>query len=76
MSNEIIDLNKSDEIVINLDNKESVNFGDGIELLMNDKKKSNKLSKNNDGDSINLNDMEKFTKTKYPNFVIFLENYH
>ena len=62
MSNEIIDLNKSDEIVINLDNKESVNFGDGIELLMNDKKKSNKLSKNNDSDSINLNDINNLEK--------------
>ena len=30
--------------------------------------------KNNIWFSINLNDMEKFTKTKYPNFVIFLEN--
>lgn len=57
MSNEIIDLNKSDEIVINLDNKESVNFGDGIELLMNDKKKSNNPSKKNDNVSITLNDI-------------------
>ena len=30
--------------------------------------------KNNIWFSINLNDMEKFTKTKYPNFVIFFEN--
>ena len=30
--------------------------------------------KNNIWFSINLNDMEKFTKTNYPNFVIFLEN--
>jgi surfeit locus 1 family protein len=30
--------------------------------------------KNNIWFSINVNDMEKFTKTKYPNFVIFLEN--
>ena len=30
--------------------------------------------KNNIWFSININDIEKFTKTKYPNFVIFLEN--
>ena len=30
--------------------------------------------KNNIWFSINLNDMEKFTEIKYPNFVIFLEN--
>ena len=30
--------------------------------------------KNNIWFSINLNDMEQFTKTNYPNFVIFLEN--
>ena len=30
--------------------------------------------KNNIWFSINLDDMEKFTKTEYPNYVIFLEN--
>ena len=59
MNNDIIDLNNNEEIIINLDNdnKQSVNFGSGIELLMNDKKKNNK----ND-DLINLNDINDLEK--------------
>jgi hypothetical protein len=59
MNNDIIDLNNNEEIIINLDNdnKQSVNFGSGIELLMNDKKKTNK----ND-DLINLNDINDLEK--------------
>ena len=59
MNNDIIDLNNNEEIIINLDNdnKQSVNFGSGIELLMNDKKKINK----ND-DLINLNDINDLEK--------------
>jgi hypothetical protein len=67
MSNDIIDLNKSDEIVINLDNnKEPINFGGGIELLMNDKIKSNKSDKSNKSnimnDSTNLSDINSLEK--------------
>ena len=35
----VIDLNPNDKSVINISDKPSVNFGGGIELLMNDKKK-------------------------------------
>ena len=35
----VIDLNPDDKSVINIGDKPSVNFGGGIELLMNDKKK-------------------------------------
>ena len=62
MNNDIIDLNNNEEIIINLDNdnKQPVNFGSGIELLMNDKKKNNK-NENND-DLINLNDINNLEK--------------
>ena len=36
--------------------KPSVNFGDGIELLMNDKRKNDPSKKDNDG--INMNDLD------------------
>ena len=39
LENMIIDLNPNDKSVINISDKPSVNFGGGIELLMNDKKK-------------------------------------
>ena len=66
---EIIDINNLDETpVINLndgntesvsiDSKPSVNFGDGIELLMNDKRKPDPNKKNTDINIDDLNDLE------------------
>ena len=66
---EIIDINNLDETpVINLndgntesvsiDSKPSVNFGDGIELLMNDKRKPDPNKKSDDINIDDLNDLE------------------
>ena len=66
---EVIDINNLDETpVINLndgssesvsiDSKPSVNFGDGIELLMNDKRKPDPNKKSDDININDLNDLE------------------
>lgn len=47
-----------DEISLNDNQKKSTNFGSGIELLMNDKRKSDKQSTNNDIELGDLNDLE------------------
>ena len=54
----VISLN-DDPIVSNeSDTKPSVNFGGGIELLMNDKRKSDPSKKGGDIDIDDLNDLE------------------
>jgi hypothetical protein len=54
---EIIEItNLNDSPVINLSQKPSVNFGGGLELLMNDKRKSDKSEKSNP--DIDLGDFE------------------
>ena len=62
MNNDIIDLNKNDEIVINLDNNKPVNFGSGIELLMNDKIKTNKNENDENNSSIKLDEISNLEK--------------
>lgn len=58
MEPEIIEItNLNDSPVINLNNKPSVNFGGGLELLMNDKRKSDKSSSSQNPD-IDLGDLD------------------
>lgn len=58
MEPEIIEItNFNDSPVINLNNKPSVNFGGGLELLMNDKRKSDKSSSSQNPD-IDLGDLD------------------
>ena len=59
---EVIDLGelKGDNISLNIDDKlPSVNFGSGIELLMNDKRKGDTSKNNSD---ININDLDDLEK--------------
>ena len=58
MEPEIIEItNLNDSPVINLNNKPSVNFGGGLEFLMNDKRKSDKSSSSQNPD-IDLGDLD------------------
>ena len=54
----VINLNNGDTESVSINNKPSVNFGDGIELLMNDKRKTDSNKKGDDIKIDDLNDLE------------------
>jgi hypothetical protein len=59
MEPEVIEIsNLNDSPVINLNNKPSVNFGGGLELLMNDKIKKDKGSSSSQNPDIDLGDLD------------------